>query len=275
MRQRFVAAAACAALALSVAAGCGRDSSGGNETAKAVGEGKASGEITVWAMGTEGEKLAAFAKAFSTENPDAKVTVTAVPWESAGQKLSAAIAAKQTPDVSMIGTTMEGGLAKTGALDPTPGDLFRKETFFPGAWDTTVVDGTSYGVPWYVETRGIYYRTDLAAKAGFPDGPKTWDDLTAMAKAMQAKAGAKWGFFIQPGKTGSWQSVLPFGWSNGADIAADGKYTFDTPEMTEALKYYQSFFTGGLAPKDLPQVLGRRARRALRKGERMSWDLVE
>jgi multiple sugar transport system substrate-binding protein len=44
-----------------------------------------------------------------------------------------------------------------------------------------------------VETRGIYYRTDLAAKAGFPDGPKTWDDLTAMAKAMQAKAGAKWG----------------------------------------------------------------------------------
>ncbi|MFC7275022.1 sugar ABC transporter substrate-binding protein [Paractinoplanes rhizophilus] len=253
MRQRFVAAAACAALALSVAAGCGRDSSGGNETAKAVGEGKASGEITVWAMGTEGEKLAAFAKAFSTENPDAKVTVTAVPWESAGQKLSAAIAAKQTPDVSMIGTTMEGGLAKTGALDPTPGDLFQKETFFPGAWDTTVVAGTSYGVPWYVETRGIYYRTDLAAKAGFPDGPKTWDDLTAMAKAMQAKAGAKWGFFIQPGKTGSWQSVLPFGWSNGADIAAGGKYTFDTPEMTEALRYYQSFFTGGLSPKDLPQ----------------------
>ncbi|MFI5892192.1 sugar ABC transporter substrate-binding protein [Actinoplanes sp. NPDC051513] len=253
MRQRFVAVAACAAMALSVAAGCGRDSSGESETAKAVGEGKASGEITVWAMGTEGEKLAEFAKGFTAENPDAKVTVTTVPWDAAGQKISAAIAAKQTPDVSMIGTTMQGGFAKTGALDPTPTDLFQKSTFFPGAWDTTVVDGTSFGVPWYVETRGVYYRTDLATKAGFPDGPKTWDDLTAMAKAMQTKAGAKWGFNIQPGKTGSWQSVLPFAWSNGAEIAADGKYTFDTPEMTEALKYYQSFFTGGLSPKDLPQ----------------------
>lgn len=253
MRHRFVAAAAAAVLALSVAAGCGRDSSGGSETAKAVGAGKASGEITVWAMGTEGEKLAAFAKAFTAENPDAKVSVTAVPWDAADQKITSAIAAKQTPDLSMIGTTMQGAVAKTGALDPTPPDLFKKESYFPGAWDTTVVDGTSFGIPWYVETRGIYYRTDLAAKAGFPDGAKTWDDLTAMAAAMQQKAGAKWGLNLQPGKTGSWQSVLPFAWSNGAEIAAGGKYTFDTPQMIEALRYYQSFFTRKLAPDNLPQ----------------------
>ncbi|MEU4238444.1 sugar ABC transporter substrate-binding protein [Actinoplanes sp. NPDC026619] len=248
--RRMTAAAACAVLALS---GCGRGSSGDDETAKAVSAGKAGGDITVWAMGTEGEKLAEFAKAFTAENPDAKVNVTAVPWDAAHQKIASAIAAKQTPDVSMIGTTMQGEFAKSGALDPTPADLFTKDAFFPGAWDTTVVDGKSFGVPWYVETRGIYYRTDLAAKAGFPDGPKTWDDLTAMAKAMQSKAGAKWGLNIQPGKTGSWQSVLPFGWSNGAQIAADGKYTFDTPEMVQALQYYQSFFTAKVAPSNLPQ----------------------
>lgn len=253
MRKRLTAVAACAALALSVASGCGRDSSGGNETAKAVGEGKASGEITVWAMGTEGEKLAEFAKGFTAENPEARVTVTAVPWDAAGQKLTSAIAAKQTPDVSMIGTTMQGGLAKTGALDVTPTDLFTKDAYFPGAWDTTVVDGTSYGVPWYVETRGIYYRKDLAAKAGFPDGPRSWDEMTAMAQALKATAGAKWGINLQPGKTGSWQSILPFGWSNGAEITKDGKYTFDTPEMAEAVGYYQSFFTQKLSPNNLPQ----------------------
>jgi len=252
MRQRFVAVAAVAALVIG-AAGCGRGSGSESSTAKAVGSGKASGEITVWAMGTEGEKLAAFAKGFTAENPDAKVTVTAVPWDAAHQKIASAIAAKQTPDVSMIGTTLQGEFAKTGALDPTPPDLFQKSAFFPGAWDTTVVDGTSYGVPWYVETRGIYYRTDLAVKAGFPSGPKTWADLTAMAKALQTKAGAQWGLNIQPGKTGSWQSLLPFAWSNGAEIAKDGKWTFDTPEMTEALAYYQSFFTQKLAPPDLAQ----------------------
>jgi len=31
----------------------------------------------------------------------------------------------------------------------------------------------------------------------------------------------------------------------------------------------------GLPPKDLPEVLGRRARRDLRRGERMSWDMVD
>ncbi|MFJ6199927.1 sugar ABC transporter substrate-binding protein [Micromonospora sp. NPDC092111] len=203
-------------------------------------------------MGSEGEKLAEFAKEFSTENPDAKVSVTAVPWDAAHQKIASAIAAKQTPDVSMIGTTWQGEFAKTGALDPTPSDLIKKDDFFPGAWDTTIVDSTSYGVPWYVETRLIYYRKDLAAKAGFPDGPKTWDDLKAMAKGMKEKAGAKWGLNLQPGKTGSWQSVLPFAWSNGADVASADKLNFDTPEMIEALGYYQSFFKEGLSPTALP-----------------------
>jgi multiple sugar transport system substrate-binding protein len=247
--RALVCVAAAAALTLT---GCGRDSGGGAEQAESVAEGKASGEITVWAMGTEGEKLGAFAQEFSKENPDAKVTVTAVPWNAAHQKIASAIAAKQTPDVSMIGTTWQGEFAKSGALDPTPADLFKKESYFPGAWDTTVVNDTSYGVPWYVETRVIYYRTDIAQKAGITKPPATWEELTAMAKAMQG-AGAKWGINLQPGKTGSWQSVMPFAWSNGAQIADDTKYTLDSPEMTEALAYYQSFFTGKLAPTELAE----------------------
>jgi multiple sugar transport system substrate-binding protein len=251
--RRLAAAATAAALTLSVITACGRGSDSQDTTAKAVSTGKATGNITVWAMGTEGEKLAAFAKQFTDQNPGATVQVTAVPWDAAHQKIASAIAAKQTPDVSMIGTTDQGEFAKTGALDPTPTGLFHKQDFFPGAWDTTVVDGTSFAVPWYVETRGVYYRTDLAAEAGFPDGPKTWDDLKNMAKAMQTRAGAQWGIYLQPGKTGSWQSVLPFAWSAGADVAAGGKYTFDTPQMVEGLTYYQSFFKEKIAPAALPQ----------------------
>jgi multiple sugar transport system substrate-binding protein len=254
IRKRRTAAVVAVAAALTLAAGCGRDSGGGEEQqAQSVAEGKASGEITVWAMGTEGEKLGAFAQAFTAENPDAKVTVTAIPWDAAQQKIAGAIAAKQTPDVSMIGTTLQGEVAKTGALDPTPTDLFTKDAYFPGAWDGTVVDGTSYGVPWYVETRVIYYRTDLAQKAGITAPPKTWDELTAMAKAMQDKGGAKWGINLQPSKTGTWQSMLPFAWSNGAEIADGTNWTFDSPQMVEAFGYYQSFFTQKLAPPDLPQ----------------------
>lgn len=244
-RHRLAVVAAATVLALTA---CGRDSGdGGGDAAQPVGEGKASGEITVWAMGTEGEKLGEFAKEFTAENPDAKVTVTAVPWDAAHQKIASAIAGGQTPDVSMIGTTWMGEFAKTGALDPTPDAVVDKAAFFSGAWDTTVVDGTSYGVPWYVETRLLFYRTDLAQKAGVA-APKTWEELKAFAVAMRDKGGAKWGLNLQPGGTGSWQTLLPFAWSNGANLADGDKFTLDSPQFTEALAYYQSFFTEKLSP---------------------------
>ena len=75
-----------------------------------------------------------------------------------------------------------------------------------------------------------------------------------MAKAMQDKAGAKFGIGLQAGGQGSWQSVIPFAWSNGADVTKDdGKaYNFDSPEIAEAMKYYQSYFTEGIADKAAP-----------------------
>lgn len=252
MKHWRYATAIALALALGVT-GCGRDDGGSTaagQPAKGIAEGKATGEITVWAMGAEGEKLSILASEFMTENPDAKVKITSFPFDAAHDKLATAIAARQTPDVSMIGTTWMGEFAKTGAFDPTPSGLFDQGAFFPGAWDTAVVDGTAYGVPWYVETRLIYHRSDLAARAGVSK-PTNWQQLTDFAKAMKEKAGAKWGIYLQPGGTGSWQSFMPFAWQAGADILVDGKFTLDTPQMRQALEYYASFFKQGLAPTQL------------------------
>jgi multiple sugar transport system substrate-binding protein len=246
-----VATLATAALALSA---CGRSTgaAASNDQAKDVSSGKAAGTITVWAMGAEGDKLPTLAKQFESANPGAKVNVTAIPWDAAHDKFTTAITAGKTPDAAMVGTTWMGEFAGLGALDPTP-PSFDKSQFFPGAQKTTEVNGTSYGIPWYVETRLVYYRTDLAKKASYTTPPRDWAGLKAMAKAMQDKAGAKWGIGLQAGGTGSWQSVMPFAWSNGANLSKDGKsYSFDTPEMQEAVKYYQSYFTDGIADKAAP-----------------------
>jgi multiple sugar transport system substrate-binding protein len=237
--------------------GCGRNSAeSAAEPAKSVSSGAATGTITVWAMGTEGEKLSVLAKDFEKANPGVTVKITPVPWDAAHDKLATAIAGRQTPDVSLVGTTWMGEFAKAGALDPTP-DVINKSLFFPGAWDTTVVNGTSYGVPWYVETRLIYYRKDLAQRAGVQP-PTSWAGLTDFATALQQKAKAKWGMYLQPGGQGSWQTFLPFAWQNGATVAdPDNKnFTLDSPEMAKAVDYYSSFFRSGLAPKDLGAAQG-------------------
>ena len=247
--QLGVAALAAGTLALT---GCGRDGGDGGAAgpaeAESVAEGEATGTIQVWAMGAEGENLASFAQGFVDENPGVQVDVTAVPWDAAHDKIATAIAAGQTPDVSMIGTTWQGEFGATGALDPTP-DLIDSDSFFPGAWEGTQVGGTSYGVPWYVETRVLYYRSDMVAEA-----PTDWDGLKAMAQQMQ-DAGAEYGFSAQPGGTGAWQTFMPFAWQSGAQLTTeDGtEFTIDSPEFVEALEFYQSIFEEGYSPTDLPQ----------------------
>jgi multiple sugar transport system substrate-binding protein len=208
------------------------------------------GTLTVWAMGNEGVKLKDMADKFTAANPGTTVNVTPVDWGQAVAKLQTAIGGHQTPDVSQMGTDMMGQFAQTGGLEPVPAN-FQQSTFFESAWNTGVVDGTVYGVPWYVETRLLYYRTDIAEKAGITTPPATWDDLTAMAKAMQEKGGAKYGIGLG---TKNNQEYLPFLWSNGGDIMdASGKFTLNSPQAVEALTAYQSFFKDGTAPKTVPE----------------------
>jgi multiple sugar transport system substrate-binding protein len=172
------------------------------------------------------------------------VNVTPVAWDVAHDRLVTAVAGGQMPDVTQLGTTWMGEFALLEALDPTP-ETIDPGTFFEGAWDTTVVDGTSYGVPWYVETRLLYYRTDLAEEAGWTEPPADWDELKQMAADLK-EAGAQHGISLGLG-IGSWQQYLPFAWSNGgAVVDDDDEFTLDDPANVEALEYYASFFDEGL-----------------------------
>src|SRR5690606_31568808 len=125
----------------------GGDGGGGD----AIDDSPASGTVEIWAMGNEGEVLDELAAQFEEENPDVSIEVTAVPWEGAHDRIATAIAGGQTPDVTMLGTTWVGEFAATGAFEPTPDGLVDESSFFAGSWDTAVVDGVAYGVPWYVD----------------------------------------------------------------------------------------------------------------------------
>jgi multiple sugar transport system substrate-binding protein len=233
-----------------VLAACGDNdgpASGEGEDAAAppVSEGPASGELTVWAMGAEGEKLSVLADAFMEENPDLTVTVTPTAWDVAHDKLVTSVAGDQAPDISQMGTTWMGEFAALGALDPVPENI-DPSAFFEGAYQTNVVDDTAYGVPWYVETRLLYYRTDIAEAAGITEPPADWEALKEMARAMKEEGGAENGIALGTG-IGSWQQYLPLVWSNGGEVLTeDGEFALDSPEAVEALEFYASFFDEGL-----------------------------
>ncbi|CAL8977746.1 hypothetical protein CELL_02651 [Cellulomonas sp. T2.31MG-18] len=241
---RLLVVGAAAALLLSA---CGRaDAPAATGQPSSTVAATATGTVTMWAMGAEGDKLGAFVKAFESANPGVTVNVTSIPWNAAHDKIQTAIAGGTTPDISMMGTTWMTDFADSFAAVPAG---LTSADFFPGALANGKVKGANLGLPWYIDTRLLYYRTDIAAKAGWTKAPTTWDELKQMASDMKTKGGAKVGINLPAAGSDSFQATLWMPWSNGADVMnADGtKWTLDSPQMVDAYKYLESFFADGSA----------------------------
>ncbi|MEE1798351.1 sugar ABC transporter substrate-binding protein [Streptomyces sp. JV176] len=241
---RTVSAGIAVALAFGITA-CG--GSGGGDVAA-----DAKQTITVWAMGAEGEKLAEVAEEYTEAHPNVTVKVTPVGWDVAHQKLVSAAAAGTLPDVAQMGGSYLGEFAELGVLEPVDTKTFDEKDFFPSGWRQGEVDGQAYGVPWYVDTRVLYYRTDLAEKAGIDKAPATWKELRDLATAYQQKAGTRWGLSIQPSGLDTVQNFYSFLYSAGGEIVDDkGEAAIDSPQAVKALKEYGSYFDKGLSNKSV------------------------
>lgn len=228
-----------------VLAGCG--SSGSSNS----GSGS-SKTLKVWFMGTS-DTVTPITKMYEEQNPGVKVDVQAIPWDSAHDKLLTAVASKNGPDVVQMGTTWVPEFAAAGALaDMEPyiekyPDL-KPENFFDGGVEAAKYDGKTVGIPWYVETRALFYRTDLLGDVGYPDGPKTWDELKDAGEKLVAKGGA--GHYAMPIDAKDQIYTAIFAWQNGSDlIDKDGQPEFNQPAYVEAVNYLKSFYDEGLTPK--------------------------
>lgn len=85
MRKPFFKAVVAGMASVAMIAGmsaCGRSANNADsdsDAVKTIDSSKATGDLTIWAMGNEGDLLDDFAKGFEKENPDVKVKVTAIP----------------------------------------------------------------------------------------------------------------------------------------------------------------------------------------------------
>lgn len=201
-------------------------------------------------MGEEGLRIAVMARKFEAENPGVKVVTQAIPWDAAHEKLLTAVVGDLPPDVSQLGTTWMAEFATLKTLEPLApyieqSSVIKKEKFFEGSWNTNIVNNSVYGVPWYVDTRVLFYRKDLLAQAGINRAPETWDEFKAACKALTRDLNNdgkidRYGITL-PAK--DWAVFLPFVWQNGGSALNP-----TSPEFTEAMKYYASFFEEGLTP---------------------------
>ena len=129
--------------------------------------------LRFWAMGREGEVVGELLGDFQREHPKLQVRVEKLPWSAAHEKLLTAFAGDAMPDIAQLGNTWIAELAALGALEPlqpwADAAGIAAADHFDGIWRTNQVDGALYGVPWYVDTRLLFYRTDLFARGRHHD----------------------------------------------------------------------------------------------------------
>jgi multiple sugar transport system substrate-binding protein len=223
-------------------------------------------------MGGEGERIASLIAAFEREHPESDVRLQQIPWTAAHEKLLTAFAGDTLPDVCQLGNTWIAEFEALGSLEDLTqrvgvGKPVDPANYFTGVWAGNVIDGRVYGVPWYVDTRVLFYRKDILAAAGHEAPPKSWDEwMTAMrdikrryrTETFELRAGrAKIGRIQTADKYAALLPVNEFeqpvilGMQTGATmLKKGGRYgNFSAPEFRRAFEFYVNIFREDLAPK--------------------------
>jgi multiple sugar transport system substrate-binding protein len=236
VNRRALAAAATAVLA---GGACARDDSGGTTT------------IRFWGMGREGEVVQELVRDFEREHPGLRVEVQQIPWSAAHEKLLTAYVGRSTPDVAQLGNTWIAEFVALGALEPLDDRLgggIDASEYFDGIWDTNVLDGATWGVPWYVDTRVLFYRTDLLRAAGHDTIPTTWRGWREAMEAVKRAGGPGKYAILLP--INEWNQPIILGLQAGSPLLADRdtRGAFSEPEFARAFGWYLDLFRDGLAP---------------------------
>jgi multiple sugar transport system substrate-binding protein len=198
--------------------------------------------IEFWGLGREGEVVAELLPQFERET-GIHVDIQQIPWTAAHEKILTAHVGNSLPDVAQVGNSWMSELVTVGAIVPLEETLVPRADYFPGIWDTNVVDGTLYGVPWYVDTRVLFYRTDM-----IPTPPRTWSEWTAILQRLKTDT-KRDDFYALVMPTNEWPQPVIMALQRGARLVDErGHALFDEPQFVAGFSFYVDLFRRGFAP---------------------------
>ena len=220
------------------------------------------GPLNFWAMGREAEVVNALLPDFRARHPGIAVRVQQLPWSAAHEKLLTAYAGGSLPDLCQLGNTWLPELTALGALEPLDVHIaasnIDRADYYAGILDTNLMPLATggarlYGLPWYVDTRLLFYRTDLLRAAGHATAPRSWADwlqalrdLRATHRRSPRAAEPAFGVLLPLNEP---DPLFALSLQQG-DVLAQGdtRGAFSQPPFRRALDFYSGLFNEGLAP---------------------------
>ncbi len=232
-------------LALGMCLGCGGDQA---EKSQSV--------IHFWQFWTEPAVKAVITKAvteFEQANPEYKVEITDLTWDDGHQKIVAAFAGGQVPDLLELGSDWIAEFANAGALTDLTAEYDRMNQGYVG-WPSAMYNGSCWALPWYLSTRVLYQNDTLAWNLALkPDRPPViWDELLEWSAKANRRKPNFFGYGVNAAERHRlYKKFLPFLWSAGGDILSeDGTHcVLDSPEGERALQFLVRLSKNGIIEK--------------------------
>jgi N,N'-diacetylchitobiose transport system substrate-binding protein len=210
-------------------------------------------KLTVWIM--DGSITEELLKKFETEYEAAHqgidLDIQIQQWDGIGERVTAALASTDAPDVIEVGNTQVAQYSASGGVTDLTGKVaeLKGEDWVPGLAQPGNIDGRQYGIPWYAANRVVVYNKELFAKAGIKKLPTTRDEWLEVTKKLN-KDGVQ-GIYLT-GQT--WYALAGFIWDEGGDLAVQEggrwKGALDTPQALAGMDFYKRLQALGKGPKD-------------------------
>jgi len=196
--------------------------------------------ITVWDYYGESSPIVPIVEAFEAANPNIKVQVEALDWDSTLEKLNVVMTGGTPPDVVTLDMTWLPTFAPLGAftdlnqfaqgkLNGVPLD----KAYSPGALKAMSYNDQMLAMLYDFDVYALYYRADIFEEMGL-DVPTTWDELMAVGKKL-GEAG-KGQYAVMPDTFHAAQFI----YENGGSILNEDNTAaaFNQPEGVEAVSFY-------------------------------------
>ena len=163
-----------------------------------------------------------------------QVRLSMFPWATAWADLVKIALYKHGPDVSQIGSTWVSNFVAMNALRPFDGQevarLGGASAYVPAAWRSSLPGDPHQGrwsIPWVTDTRFIYYRRDLLARAGIDEQTAFRSDEAledTLLRLQAAGVDIPWSVPTVNNESVILHNLAMWIWSQGGDfVSADGK----------------------------------------------------
>ncbi|GLR52112.1 extracellular solute-binding protein [Shinella yambaruensis] len=212
----------------------------------------------------------AMTDAFTKANPDIKVNLEFVPYEGLHDKTVLAQGSGSGYDVVLFDVIWPAEYATNNVLVDVSSRITdeMKKGVLPGAWTTVDYDGKSYGMPWILDTKYLFYNKEILEKAGIQAPPKTWAELNEQARIIKDKGllatPIAWSWSQAEAAICDYTTLVS---AYGGEFLKDGKPAFAEGGGLDALTYMVDSYKSGLTNPNSKEFLEEDVRNVFQNGE--------